>query len=132
LALRYVEDHRKEYGPIFWIDARSPETVRSSFELCAAALLLPVDKASGQAAFLEHSPAVVSVLRWLRAREESDKEWLVVIDNADDVSWHLDAIVPRGLRGNVIITQVDILNLDSFWRGSTNGCRWARWKRARL
>ena len=53
---------------MLWIDARSPETVRSSFERCAGALRLPVDRFSGQGAALEDSLAIVSVLRWLGAR----------------------------------------------------------------
>jgi hypothetical protein len=58
----------------------------------------------GQGAALKDSPPIESVLRWLRSREESDEEWLVVIDNADDSSWNLEAIILQGLRDNVIIT----------------------------
>jgi hypothetical protein len=67
LALRFVEDHRDRYGPILWIDAESPETVRESFERCAAALRLPVDKSSppGPRQALKDWPAIESVLRWL-------------------------------------------------------------------
>jgi len=104
LALRYVEDHGEKYSPILWIDAKSPETVLSSFERCAGALRLSVDRDSRRGPALRESPAVENVLRWLGARDESDEEWLVVIDNADDVSWNLEAIIPRGQRGNVIIT----------------------------
>jgi hypothetical protein len=46
LALQFVEEHRDQYAPILWIDAKSPETVRASFERCAGALRLPVDKNS--------------------------------------------------------------------------------------
>jgi hypothetical protein len=87
LALRFVKDHRDRYGPILWINAESPETVRASFERCAAALRLPVDKSSppGPRQALKDWSAIESVLRWLGARDETDEEWLVVIDNADDV-----------------------------------------------
>ena len=83
LALRYVEDHGEKHSPILWIDAKSPETVLSSFERCAGALRLSVDRDSGRGPALRESPAVENVLRWLEARDESDEEWLVVIDNAD-------------------------------------------------
>jgi hypothetical protein len=67
LALRYVEDHGNEYEPIFWIGARSPETMQSSFERCAGTLLLPMDMGSRRGVALKDSPAVKSVLRWLGA-----------------------------------------------------------------
>jgi hypothetical protein len=72
--------------------------VRASFERCAAALRLPVDKSSppGPRQALKDWSAIESVLRWLGARDETDEEWLVVIDNADDVSWNIEEIIPRG------------------------------------
>ena len=51
--------------------------------------------------------AVQAVLRWLRDRTEADDEWLFIIDNADDFSWGVKKIVPKGNRGSIIITSQD-------------------------
>ena len=107
LALKFVEDHKEEYNPILWIDGKSPETVQSSFECCANELQLSVDRASTQKLDLENLPTVQAVLRWLRGRKESDHEWLVVVDNADDLTWGIKRIIPKGRRGNIIITSQD-------------------------
>jgi tetratricopeptide (TPR) repeat protein len=104
VTLRFVEDHYDEYCPILWVDAKSPETVRSSFERCADTLQLNVGKISQRGPALKDSPAITSVLRWLGARDKSDPQWLVIIDNADDVSYNVEDIIPRGPRGNIIVT----------------------------
>ncbi|KAI9777310.1 MAG: hypothetical protein M1816_004798 [Peltula sp. TS41687] len=46
LALKYIENHKNDYNPILWIDAKDGETVRSSFERSAGELQLSVDRAS--------------------------------------------------------------------------------------
>ncbi|KAI9789841.1 MAG: hypothetical protein M1816_005758 [Peltula sp. TS41687] len=107
LALKYIKDHKDDYNPILWIDAKDSETVRSSFERCTIELQLSVDGASTQGPNLADSAAVQAVLRWLRDRKESDDEWLVVVDNADDVTWGIKQILPKGERGNIIITTQD-------------------------
>ena len=50
------------------------------------------------------------MLRWLRNRKETDEQWLVVTDNADDASWGLKKVVPKAKRGCVIITSRDSLS----------------------
>lgn len=62
LALWHVEDHGEKYSLILWIDAKSPETVLSSFERCAGALRLSVDRDLGRGPALRESPAVENVL----------------------------------------------------------------------
>ena len=32
LVLRYIEKHEDEYNPVLWIDVRSEETARASYE----------------------------------------------------------------------------------------------------
>src|SRR5271155_1507136 len=105
LALNFIEEHRDRFRPIFWIDAQSPETARSSFERCARKLGLKVEETAallGEG--LRELPAVQGVLNWLANRDEFDTEWLVVIDNADDIEWDVEEIVPQGPRGNIIVT----------------------------
>jgi Tetratricopeptide repeat/NB-ARC domain len=107
LVLNYIAEHKDDYSPILWIDAQDPETTLSSFYRCAGELQLEVSRDSTQASALVDSATIQIVLRWLQDQKESDHEWLVVLDNADDLTWGLSRIVPRGRRGNVIITSQD-------------------------
>ena len=110
LALKYVEEHKDRYNPILWIDATDEEAMRSSFKRCAAELGLPDEKDKQHRSKFADMNVVQTVLRWLRSRTELDNEWLVVIDNADDVSWGVKDIIPRGERGSIIITSRDNLS----------------------
>ncbi|KAK3368554.1 hypothetical protein B0H63DRAFT_77770 [Podospora didyma] len=106
LALDYAEKHRDQYNPILWIDAKDEEAVRSSFIRCATELGIRVDRIEKQGSVLT-DPAVLAVIQWLRGRIEEDDKWLVIVDNADDVSWGIQKIIPKGNRGNIIITSQD-------------------------
>lgn len=110
LALKYAEDHKHCYDPVLWIDATSADTVRSSFERCATELKLFVDRSETNASSLIDSRALQAVLGWLRDRRETDDEWLVIIDNADDFTWGLKKIIPEGGQGSIIITSRDNLS----------------------
>ncbi|KND93897.1 Kinesin light chain 4, partial [Tolypocladium ophioglossoides CBS 100239] len=109
LALRYAEQHRDRFNPILWIDATDEEAVRLSFEKCAAKLGLSVDRTTGQASAVADAAAVQTVLQWLENREDTNDQWLVITDNADDFDWGVQKIVPKGKRGNIIITSRDNL-----------------------
>jgi tetratricopeptide (TPR) repeat protein len=50
---------------------------------------------------------IQGVLRWLRDRAETDDEWLFIVDNVDDVSWGIKKIIPKGVRGRILITSRD-------------------------
>ncbi|KAK3326908.1 hypothetical protein B0H66DRAFT_530896 [Apodospora peruviana] len=106
LALAYAEKHKDRYNPILWIDATDEEAVRSSFKRCAAELGLPEERAEKQESVLTDG-VVQAVLRWLRDRTETDNKWLVIVDNADDVSWGIQKIMPKGNQGSVIVTSRD-------------------------
>ena len=107
LALKYVEDYKEKYNPILWIDAKDEESVLLSFERCANELQLSVNRTQTQGSSLPNSPTVQAVRQWLHARKETDDAWLVIIDNADDVSWGIKKVLPQGSRGNIIITSQD-------------------------
>jgi hypothetical protein len=87
--LKYAEKQKDRYNPILWIDATGEEATRSSFERCAAELGLPVDRTERQGSAVVDAESVQTVLRWLRDRTAEDGEWLVIIDNADDLKWGL-------------------------------------------
>jgi tetratricopeptide (TPR) repeat protein len=104
LALNFIQENREHYSPILWIDAHTPETVRLSFERGAIALGLTFDTTSTSDSPLKDFPVVTRMLRWFFERDEGDRRWLVVVDNADDTSWNVQEIIPQGSRGHVIVT----------------------------
>jgi tetratricopeptide (TPR) repeat protein len=105
LVLRYIEEHEKDYDTVLWIDVQSEETARSSYERCCRTAGLPIEAATSDVP-LQDIPAVQAVLSWLRSKGE-DKRWLAVVDNADDLSWDVSGIVPKGKAGTVIVTSQD-------------------------
>ncbi|KAH8891610.1 hypothetical protein GQ53DRAFT_823630 [Thozetella sp. PMI_491] len=118
LALKYAETHKHRYNPILWIDASDAESLRSSFQRCAVELDLPASKWSqNQGSGLVDDAAIRAVLWWLRDRSEADDEWLVIVDNADDLGVGVKQIMPKGERGSVIITSRDELSLKLIPRG---------------
>jgi hypothetical protein len=90
-----------------WIDGTDEEAVKSSFKNCAAELEISVNGTDTEGATLAQSKVVRPVLQWFRDREEADREWLVVIDNADDLGWGIKNVIPKGQRGSIIITSRD-------------------------
>ena len=104
LALKYAEQNRDSHDPVLWIDAKSPEAVRSSFERCAHEMQLHVDSTPTAGTELADSRTFREVLRSLKARKSSDKKWLLVIDNADDISWGLGKVLPQAGWGSLIVT----------------------------
>jgi tetratricopeptide (TPR) repeat protein len=105
LVLRYIEEHEEDYDAVLWIDVRSEETARSSYERCCRTAGLPIEAATGDVP-LQGVPAVQAVLSWLRSKGE-DKRWLAVVDNADDLSWDVSSVIPKGEAGTVIVTSQD-------------------------
>ncbi|RKK06379.1 hypothetical protein BFJ68_g17629 [Fusarium oxysporum] len=110
LALRYVERHKLHYDPILWIDARSQEAIRSSFQRCAQGLNLLTETYSTvpNMAALRDDPAVRVVLSWLQNRNHLQDEWLVILDSADDLNNGIRDVIPSGVRGSIILTSRDI------------------------
>ena len=107
LALKYAQDHRKEFNPILWIDAKDEKSVRSSFGRCAIQLGLQIEQTYNQTSKLIDSPVVIAVRRWLQERTDLDEEWLFIVDNADDQSWGIKWVLPDGPRGRILITSQD-------------------------
>ncbi|KAL1590634.1 hypothetical protein WHR41_00805 [Cladosporium halotolerans] len=105
LVRRYIEHHEGEYCAVLWIDVRDQKTARASYVRCAAELGLPCQP-SARDAPVQQEPSVQAVLARLRS-EDGEKGWLAVVDNADDLSWNVSALVPKGKAGTVIVTSQD-------------------------
>ncbi|KAI0097334.1 hypothetical protein GGR51DRAFT_566660 [Nemania sp. FL0031] len=110
LALKYAETYKDRYDPILWIDASSTELLRSSFQRLAVELGLLETLGTKQASALMDDSAIRLVLKWLYDRTEADGEWLFIVDNADDLSIGVQAVIPKGPRGTVLITSQDELS----------------------
>jgi hypothetical protein len=105
LVLRYIEQHKKRYDTILWLDVRDETTTTSSFKRCCGALSIALEQRPTDG-LLHDEPAVQKLLKWLSAREQGQK-WLVVLDNADELD-QLPQIIPQNaLAGSVIITSQD-------------------------
>jgi hypothetical protein len=130
LTLRYLELNRNRYDPIIWINARSPETAAKSYADAFEALDLDfpahaMDEFRKDAALnsekqfaMQTNWVIKAVLYWLAHRRKEHCEWLVIIDGADDLTWIPD-ILPRGIRGSVIITSRD-QRVDRFTNHAIN------------
>ena len=101
LVLRFIEENAEDYDVVLWIDVQSEEAVRSSFERCCHALCLPFDS-SAMHISLQDMSCVHAVLSLL-CGQAGMRNWLLVIDNADDLPWDINALVPRSHSGTVII-----------------------------
>ena len=105
LVLHHLEEHGGQYETILWINSQTEETTRSSYERCCNALGLTVQPLSNST-IVKDDPSVLAVLQWLQSRQEA-QPWLVVVDNADDLSWDVGSIVPKGKAGTVVVTSQD-------------------------
>lgn len=117
LALRYLETHEDKYNPIIWVDARTPESARAAFWEMFLKLGLPwpaqemdqLRKGTNppvKSVNIRDDSFVKAVLDWLESRQGAQKAWLLVLDNADDLTW-VGSLIPRGRGGSVIVTSTD-------------------------
>lgn len=92
-ALEFAYRYRSDYQAVFWVRADSREALVS--DLAALAGLLHLPGANEQ----DPTRAVEAVRRWLN--EHTD--WLLVLDNADDVEMVSD-FLPTAGKGHVVLT----------------------------
>ena len=115
LALRFIEKHRDNYTMIIWIDAQTPEAATRSYSEAFERLNLDypqqvIDESRNDGSLHDQQGLstannwiIHTVKEWL---EISPCNWLVVIDNADNLLWIHD-IMPKGKMGSLIITSRD-------------------------
>jgi len=110
LVLRYVETHKRRYSHIFWVDAATKELTFESFRAIGQDLKLEIYEKSNldpQEPVLENR-VVLEVLKWFRQASGKEANWLVIIDNADDITWGIESLIPRGAKGSIIITSRNV------------------------
>jgi tetratricopeptide (TPR) repeat protein/transcriptional regulator with XRE-family HTH domain len=93
IALEYAYQYRHEYRFVFWVNASTQETLFSDFVAIAHILQLPEKDEH------ECNHVIQAVKQWLG----SHHEWLLILDNADDLTIVYD-IVPKELSGHILLT----------------------------
>jgi tetratricopeptide (TPR) repeat protein len=94
IAKQYAHSHRKEYSRIFWARAEKHETLVADF--ASVAQLLGLSQKDKR----DQSIIVAAVKNWL----ETNHGWLVILDNADDISL-VEQFVPAAHdEGRVLLT----------------------------
>src|SRR5712691_7282674 len=93
IVLEYAYRYRDEYQAVFWVKSDTRENLRSDFLALATHLNLPEQHARDQAA------TVRAIQRWM----QQQTAWLLIFDNADDLTLVRDFIAP-GSRGHILLT----------------------------
>lgn len=106
LALRFIELNREMYEAVIWINAATPEQMTESFS--AAALAIEQYWPSTNlfsSPFSSHAGDDMTVLVRARLRYTLHKDWLLVIDSADNVdNINFLEFIPDCKHGSIIVT----------------------------
>jgi tetratricopeptide (TPR) repeat protein len=92
-AIEYAYRYRQEYRAVLWVRADSRDTLLADYVAIARLLSLPGHEAEVQLA------VVSAVKRWLQEQQG----WLLILDNADDLSRLPDFLPPLG-SGHLLLT----------------------------
>jgi len=97
IAVEYAYRAREQglYTHIFWINAASEEALLASFQVLAEHL--PNGTAKDEQ---DQRKLTAAVLRWL---EQCQERWLLIVDNADDLSV-VQPCLPQQGRGRILLT----------------------------
>ncbi len=92
-AVEYAYRYRTEYRFVLWAKADTPETLNTDLLTIATRLNLPEKDAQDQAL------VVATVKRWL----SEHRTWLLILDNADDLTLVRD-LLPPVHAGHILLT----------------------------
>ena len=92
-VVEYAYRSRDSYPFVLWVQANTPETMRSNFVALAGLLNLPEKDAR------EQQMVVHALKRWF----ETHTGWLLIFDNADDLAMVRDYL-PEGTKGHTLLT----------------------------
>lgn len=93
-AVEYAHRHRSEYKLILWARAETRETLISDYVSIAGTLQLLEARAQ------EQNLAVGAVKRWF----DANPDWLLILDNADDLSLAREFMPATPPKGHIILT----------------------------
>ncbi|GAA4923312.1 FxSxx-COOH system tetratricopeptide repeat protein [Nonomuraea thailandensis] len=97
LALQYAHRHRQDYELVWWIDADSPDLIRTGLADLARALACGIDSVAAEQATVEEAAAWA--VSWLAAHPD----WLIIFDNVEEVA-DVEPYLARLTHGHVLIT----------------------------
>lgn len=93
VALEYAYRYRRDYETVFWISAATQESLQAGLVALAEHLhLLEKDRH-------DHAQVILAVKQWLATHQN----WLLILDNADDVPLVRD-ILPAECSGHLLLT----------------------------
>lgn len=95
LVFDYVAKHRGLYRTQIYLDAETTESIHQSFDKSASRYSLDQEDSIG------------ALKDFLRSKTSLSDTWLVIMDNANDLSMPLHRYVPNGSRGTVIVVSTD-------------------------
>jgi tetratricopeptide (TPR) repeat protein len=93
IVLEYAYRYRDEYRAVLWVKADTRENLLTDFLSLATLLNLPEQHAQNQAV------TIAAIRRWM----QQQMMWLLIFDNADDLTFVRNFIAP-GSRGHVLLT----------------------------
>jgi tetratricopeptide (TPR) repeat protein len=93
LAIEYAYRHRRDYRYVFWVLADTHETLNAAYSQLAHLLNLPAKNLAEQRLVIE------AVKHWLT----ENQNWLLILDNADDLTVIRDFLPPTPL-GQILLT----------------------------
>jgi tetratricopeptide (TPR) repeat protein len=93
IAIEYAYRYYQEYEAVLWASAESQEALISSYNTIATLLRLPEREAPEQGVVIQ------AAKRWL----QTHRNWLLILDNADDLDL-LPPLLPPVLGGHILIT----------------------------
>lgn len=93
IAIEFAYRFREAYRAVFWVRAASRETLTADYVAIAHLLGVPGHDAQKQ------MQVVATVKRWL----DEQQDWLLILDNADDLSL-LSDFLPLEDRGHLLLT----------------------------
>jgi tetratricopeptide (TPR) repeat protein len=93
IVLEYAHRYRDEYQAVLWVKSDTRENLLSDFLALATLLNLPEHYAQDQESI------VAAIHRWM----QHQTAWLLIFDNADDLTFVRNFIAP-GSRGHILLT----------------------------
>jgi TIR domain/NB-ARC domain len=92
-AVEYAYRYRQHYETVLWMNAETEEALLVSFRAAAEQL-------KRSAAHLQNRQSLLaSMQEWFR----NTTDWLLILDNADDITW-MEPFLPQAASGHLLLT----------------------------